>query len=99
MPGPRRSVFALAIGLVSLPAPGAETPMVPYTVCEILHDKAAYEGKPVAAMGRYSFRRDGRWLAEQACEGGSPDPPAIWLAEDAKDGPRPPEDFELDGAV
>jgi len=99
MPGPRRSVFALAVGLVSLAAPAAETPLVPYTVCEILHDKAAYEGKPVAALGRYSFRQDGRWLGEQGCEEAITNPPAIWLAEDTKDGPRPPEDFELDGAV
>ena len=97
MLGARRSVLRLALALVSLGAPCAEAPVVPYTVCEILHDKAVYEGKPVAALGRYSFRQDGRWLSEQACE----DAPlaTIWLTEDTKDGPRPPENFELDGIV
>ncbi len=87
------------MSLVCLAAPGAEPALVPFTVCEILHDKPAYEGKAIAVLGRYSFRQDGRWIAEQACESPSPDPPLLWLTEDAKDGPRPPNDFELDGAA
>jgi hypothetical protein len=56
-----------------------------------------YEGKSVAAVGRYSYRQDGRWLGEQACADPAPAPPILWLTEDGADGPKPPADFELDG--
>ena len=69
------------------------------SVCEILHDLPTYQGKPVAALGRYSFREAGRWLGEQACNDASPAASNLWLAEDGNDGPKPPADFELDGAA
>ena len=99
MSGPGRLVYLLAATLVCASAPAEDAAIVPFTVCEILHDLAAYEGKPVAALGRYSFRQDGRWLGEQACEAPSAAPSALWLAEDAMDGPRPPSSFQLDGAA
>jgi hypothetical protein len=68
------------------------------TVCEILTDLPMYDGKPVAALGRYSFREKGRWLAEQSCGQPASDP-TLWLVEDTTDGPRPPNNFELDGAA
>jgi hypothetical protein len=77
----------------------ADPPLVPLTVCEILHDLPSYEGKSVAVLGRYSFRENGRWLGEQACDPGSPVPPLLWLMEDSKDGPKPPGDFELDAVA
>ncbi|PWU02359.1 MAG: hypothetical protein C5B51_20925 [Terriglobia bacterium] len=90
-------MLRLAFALVAASATCAESPVMPFTVCEILRDKAMYEGKPVAALGRYSFRQDGRWLGEQGCQDNSTVPPAIWLTEDGNEGPRPPENFELDG--
>jgi hypothetical protein len=92
-------LFILIAALVCASASAEDAPIVPLTVCEILHDLGAYEGKPVAALGRYSFRQDGSWLGEQACEAPSATPPALWLAEDPMDGPRPPGSFQLDGVA
>lgn len=94
MPRWSRIIWVL---VVSWAAPCAEAPIVPHTVCEILHDLANYEAGPVAALGRYSFREEGRWLDEQVCNGAAA--PMLWLVEDGKDGPKPPPDFELDGVA
>jgi hypothetical protein len=99
MSGPRRLVYLLAAAFVCASAPAEDVAIVPFTVCEILHDLAAYEGKPVAALGRYSFRHDGSWLGEQACEAPTAASSALLLAEDPMDGPRPPDNFQLDGAA
>jgi hypothetical protein len=77
----------------------ADAPLVPLTVCEILHDLPAQNGKTVVAIARYSFRQNGRWIGEQACDPASAAPPLLWLTEDAAGAPKPPEDFELDAAV
>src|ERR1039458_1620422 len=81
----------------------ADVPLVPLTVCEVLHDLSTYEGKGVAVVGRYSFRESGRWMGEQACDAGLPGsgstPPLLWLVEDSTDGPKPPGDFELDAVA
>ena len=90
--------YGFWILLVALAAPCADTPIIPHTVCEILHDLSTFESGPVAALGRYSFRDDGLWLNEQACAG-IPGPPALRLTEDPKDGPRAPGNFELDGVT
>jgi hypothetical protein len=67
----------------------ADPPLVPLTVCEVLHDLPSYEGKGVAVVARYSFRESG--------PGGTP--PLLWLVEDSGDGPKPPGDFELDAVA
>ena len=85
--------------LVAVSALAEDAPIVPFTVCEVVHDLASYEGKPTAVLGRYSFRHDGSWLGEQACDAPSAPPASLWLAEDAQDGPRPPESFQLDAAA
>ena len=77
----------------------ADPPLVPLSVCEVLHDLPSYEGKSVAVVGRYSFRESGRWMGEQACDAGSPAPPVLWLMEDSKDGPKPPDHYELDALM
>ena len=76
---------------------------MPLTVCEVLRDLPAAEGKTIPILGRYSFRERGRWVGQQTCEpplgtDGNPGPQLI-LVEDSKDGPKLPEDFELDGAA
>jgi len=81
----------------------AEPPLVPLTVCEVLHDLASNEGKTVAVVGRYSYRETGRWMGEQSCDAGSAGPggtpPLLWLVEDSNDGPKPPGSFELDAVA
>lgn len=84
--------------LLSIAAPCADAPIVPYTVCEILGDLTRFADNPVAALGRYSFRGDGRWLSEQGC-GEAENPPVLWLTEDGKEGPKAPNSFELDGSL
>ena len=93
------SLRALALFcLLSVSALGAG-PVAPVTVCEILGDLAAHDGKEVAVLGRYSFRKDGRWIAEQACGPSATAPPILWLTEDSASAPRPPGNFELDAAT
>ena len=48
-------------------AQGAGPRLQPVTVCEVLQDLAAYDGKVVAVIGRFSFRQNGRWLGELKC--------------------------------
>ncbi len=84
--------------LLSLPLRAA-SPFIPVTVCEILSNLAASEGKDLAVLGRYSFRKDGLWISEKACGASAPTPPVLWLVEDSSAGPKLPEEFELDAAV
>jgi len=98
----RLGTIWLALG--TLAAPAADAPIEPVTVCEVLKDIGANEGKVLAVMGRYSFRRDGRSLNEESCSdkpaGGELTPPnAIRLTDDVKLGPRPPQVFELDAVA
>jgi len=86
----------LIAGLLCALATAAEPPLVPLTVCEVLRDLAALEGKTVVVVGRYSFRQNGRWMGEQSCAATAPAPPVLWLTEDARNAPKPPDDFELD---
>ncbi len=80
-------------------AVAADPPIPPVTVCEILAALPAHEGKNVAVLGRYSFRRDGRWIGEQSCEPAIAVPPVLWLTEDPIDGPKPSANLEFDVAV
>ncbi len=77
----------------------ADPPILPLGVCEVLRDLPLMEGKTVAVLGRYSFRENGRWVGEQTCAPPVTAPLQLWLIEDAKTAPKPPEDFELDGVV
>lgn len=76
----------------------AADPIVPITVCEVLANAGVHEGHDVAVLGRYSFRKDGRWIGEQSC-GASGTPSLLWLSEDTAAGPKPPDDFELDASA
>jgi hypothetical protein len=85
-------------------AAAADNAVEPLTVCEVLKDIPAYDGKAVAVLGRFSFRRDGRTLNEETCgaapESGAPTVPnSIRLADDVKTAPKPPEVFALDAAA
>jgi hypothetical protein len=73
--------------------------MVPLTVCEVMRDLAAQEGKALAVLGRYSFRENGISLNEQACDPAVAGPAQFRLVEDAEGAPRPEDSYELDGAA
>jgi hypothetical protein len=84
----------------------ADATLVPLTVCEVVADLPAQEGKIVAVIGRYSFRSTGRWMGEQACPAAASAPtsppgpaPELWMVEDPKEGPRPPEHLNLESAA
>jgi len=74
----------------------AEGPLVPVGVCQLLHELPSMDGKNVAVIGRYSYRRSGSWIGVEKCESGASQ---LGLVEDTKDGPRPPGNYELDGPV
>ena len=90
---------ALSIGIIGCAAAlCADAPIVPLTVCEVVADLPAHEGKILAVIGRYSFRSDGRSMGEQTCDAPGP-APTLWLVEDLKEGPKPPEPLNLDKAA
>jgi hypothetical protein len=84
-------------------ATAADTALEPLTVCEVLKDAATQDGKAVAVLGRFSFRREGRTLNEESCganpEPGAPLPSAIRLLDDSKAGPKPPDVYAIDSAA
>jgi len=85
--------------LGSAAAVSGDPPIVPLGVCEVLRDLPALEGKTVAVIGRYSYRESGRWVAEQTCTPPVTGPLQLWVVEDSSAGPKPPDDFQLDGVV
>lgn len=93
---------AFAIGLIAgyaLCAPEAH--VEPVRVCEVLQNLSSYSGKVVAVVGRYSFRRTGRFISESICghktvTGGFTWPNVMRISFDEKNGPRPPERMEID---
>ena len=96
--------LALVALLAAACGVAADPPLTPVTVCEILADVHAYEGKTFAVLGRFSFRRDGRWIGEQSCGptvavSTGAETPALWLDEDSTGGPKPPGDFELEASA
>jgi hypothetical protein len=83
---------------------GAEPPIEPVTVCEVLQDLSAYEGKVVAVVGRFSLRQTGRWLGEQKCAhkfvtGDQEWPNALWMTYDPATAPKPPERLAVNAAM
>ena len=90
-----RRLLALAL-LVAASAAAADPPVTPVTVCEVIADLPAHEGKEVAVLGRYSFRRDGRWISQDSCDPARSTPPMLWLTEDSTSAPKPPGNFELE---
>lgn len=89
--------------LASTAALCADDTIVPMTVCEVVSNLPANDGKVVAVIGRYSYRSVGRWMDEQNCGGttgsGQGATPALWLVEDSKEAPKPPEHLNLDSAA
>ena len=97
-----RSCLFLLLCVMSVSA--ADAPMAPVTVCEFLKNPAAYEGKPVLLIGRYSFRSTGRFIGEEACgeqaaAGATPAPAVLWLAADDKAAPKVPPVLQIDAKI
>ena len=77
----------------------ADPPIPPLTVCEVLADLPAHEGKDLAVLGRFSFRHDGRWIGEQSCGPATAVQPMLWLTEDEFTAPKPAGNLAFDAAV
>ena len=82
---------------------GAEPALEPVSVCEVLRDLAAYDGKVVAVVGRFSYRKSGRWLGEQKCAqkfvtDGQEWPNALWVTYD-ENAPKPPAVLSVNAAL
>jgi hypothetical protein len=80
------------------PAFCADSPLEAVSVCEVVRDLPAMEGKTVAVVGRYSFRDSGISLGEQTCDPALPSPAQLQLKEDPKSGPKPSGDLEIEAA-
>ena len=96
----RAKILVICFWVMLVPA--ADTALAPLTVCEVLKELPTHDGKAVAVLGRFSFRRDGRTLNEESCgtnpePGGTPPANAIRLTDDPKAGPKPPDVYALDG--
>jgi hypothetical protein len=82
----------------------AEPPLRPVTVCDVMQDLTAYDGKVVAVVGRFSFRQAGGWVGAQKCPqklvtGGQEWPNAFWVTYDPATAPKPPAVLAVDGAL
>jgi len=80
------------------------TALKPLTVCEILENLKQFEGQPVAILGRFSFRSEGRWMSEDECTAPNADAPApehlvIWLAYQPQSAPRAAGGYQMDSAA
>ena len=78
--------------------------MQPVTVCDVLKDLSAYDGKVVAVVGRFSFRQNGRWIGEQKCDRklvtGEPEwPNSLWVSYEPATAPKPPDVLAVDGVL
>ena len=83
----------------------ADAPPPVVRVCEILRDLPSYDGKVVAAVGRFSYRAEGRFLSEKTCDSvksashPEPGPAAILVLYDSKSAPKPPHDLSIDRSL
>jgi len=85
------------------PYAAAEDSLPVVRVCDILRDLPSYHGKVVAVVGRFSFRQEGRFLSEKACDStkreGGPDPAVILVAYDSKSAPKPTPNLYFDRSL
>jgi hypothetical protein len=53
--------------LLSLPAGAVQTKVKPLTVCEVVSNLKAYNGKTIAVVGWLEGTEEGNWLDEEGC--------------------------------
>ncbi len=87
-----------------VPAWAEEPAVQPVRVCDIVQDPAAFGGRVVAVVGRYSFRQNGRFLSEQSCGSGGPSGQSgrssmLPVRFDQKAAPKTPEHLEIGAKV
>ena len=97
-PSIRGAVLCVAVTLLA-----SEAPLKPVRVCEVLADLSARDGKVVAVLGRFSFRENGRFIGEDACDptpaAGDPARPSVLrVVFDPKSAPPLAARLELDAA-
>jgi hypothetical protein len=100
----RLASLALVVSRCVVGADAQDAQLKPVRVCEILQDLAAYNGKTVLVVGRFSFRESGRYIAEDTCgqklsSGGTGRAYTLVLVSDPKTGPKGPERIEIDAAL
>jgi hypothetical protein len=91
----RLGSVALLAGSVLSPA---ERGIVPVSVCDLLRDLPSYDGQTVAVVGRYSYRTNSRWIAQQSCQPAPDRPASLWVVENLNDAPKAPDVFQFDAA-
>ena len=96
--GRTKARLFLILALVCVSFAADPPPVTPVTVCEVLRDLAAHEGKDLAVLGRYSFRTSETWVGEQACDPAITVPPKLPLLEDSE-APKLPESYTLDAVA
>ena len=92
--GTLKAACCIAVACVSI---AAESTVVPQTVCEVLRDFAAQDGKEVALLGRYSYRTNDRWMGEQSCVPPLGQMPTLVLQEESS-APKTPDGYVINGA-
>ena len=90
---------AALAGLLCAVARPAGEPVVPLTVCEVLRDLPAQEGKSMAVLGRYSFREEGHFAGAAGMRAGCRGHALPLAGGRLECGPKPPDSFELDAAA
>jgi hypothetical protein len=93
---------ALAVFFLA-PCCGADGPLEPVDLCEVLAKPDTYDGSVVAIVGRYSYRESGRFISEQSCETDGGTGPAwaraVRVVFDEKTAPALPKVYEIDAAT
>ena len=86
---PLVQIFLFLTMLACAQAMGADAPaaLQPVTVCEALAHPDDYAGKPLAVVGRFSFRENGRFISEKNC--------VLRVVLDGRNGPVPPVMFAV----
>jgi hypothetical protein len=85
---------SIAVLFCCLAVFATEPALEPVSVCDALDHLPDFQGKAVALVGRYSFRKEGRWLDQEAC-GGNGKRGMVWLTLDSKSAPKPPESVSI----
>ena len=95
-----RAVFRLGVaallGIAALRP--ADRDILPISVCDLMRELPSRDGQTVALVGRYSYRSNGRWVAQQGCPvppGDPAPPPALWVVENPGEAPKAPDVFEF----
>ncbi|MGE5647264.1 MAG: hypothetical protein ACM336_15890 [Acidobacteriota bacterium] len=92
--------FSTILFFISIAAATAAEPaLAPVRVCQILEEPAKYAGQTALVLGRFSFREQGRFLSERACEARVGWPGVLRVVADSKTGPVPPGPLAVESTL